>query len=293
MGFLILPMLNIRSHTPVFGAFLGARSLRAVANEQQFCRLLRTNRCKHINHIFNALDRSKIRNVRDDRLSIWGYRSTELFVGISFKMGRADKVMNHFNFPINPEQFQRVAFEAVRYSRHRIGFVDGVGNDRFECGVFPEQGDVRSMQRRDNGHVDAFFGEDVTRGNRGTRVGNGVVHMEKVEVMGFGHFDHLRGQDQFIRLVIEKRIVADTYLVVVEVFFQTPHTSGSAVRNEMELVPLVREGLTQFSGDHTGPPERGVLQAMRRFIIQFALETGWNPVRYTLGVALWFERPNQ
>ena len=40
--------------------------------------------------------------------------------------------------------------------------------------------------------------------------------------MGFGHFDHLRGQDQFIRLVIEKRIVADTYLVVVEVFSNSP-----------------------------------------------------------------------
>ena len=173
-------------------------------------------------------------------------------------MGRADEVVNHLDFPINPEQFQRVAFEAVRYSRHRIGFVDGVGNDRFECGVFPKQSDVRSMQRRDNGQVDAFLSEDITRGNRGTRVGNGVVHMEQIEVMGFGHFDHLRGQDQFIRLVIEKRIVADTYLVVVEVFFQTPHARGSAVRNEMEFVPLVREGLAQFSGDHTGPPERGV-----------------------------------
>ena len=82
------------------------------------------------------------------------------------------------------------------------------------------------MQRRDNGHVDAFFGE-MSRGNRSARVGNGVVH-GKVEVMGFGHFDHLRGQDQFIRLVIEKRIVADTYLVVVEVFSNS-HTSGSAV----------------------------------------------------------------
>ena len=99
--------------------------------------------------------------MRDDRFSIWGHGSTELFVGFSLEVGRADEIVDHFDFPINPKQFERVALEAVGNRCDGIGLIDGVGNDRFKGGILAEQGDVRSVKRGDDGQVDAFLGEDV------------------------------------------------------------------------------------------------------------------------------------
>ena len=138
MGFLILPMLTTSARTPGLRRVSRRGSPGPSPTSSNFAGCFERTAANTSTTSSTRLTGRKF-EMRDDRLSIWGYRSTELFVGISFKMGRADKVMNHFNFLINPEQFQRVAFEAVRYSRHRIGFVDGVGNDRFECGVFPSR----------------------------------------------------------------------------------------------------------------------------------------------------------
>ena len=141
MGFLIY-RCHDTARTPVFGAFLGAGSLRAVASDAILP--FATERTAA-----NTSTTSSTLTGRKFEMCVMigsplGLRIVELFVGVSFKMGRADEVVNHLDFPINPEQFQRVAFVALRYSRNSIGFVDGVGNDRFKCGVFPEQGDVRS-----------------------------------------------------------------------------------------------------------------------------------------------------
>ena len=89
-------------------------------------------------------------------------------------------------------------------------------------------------------------------------MGNGVVHVQEVEVVGLDHLHHLARQHQFVRRVLKQRVLRHFHLVVVHPGVEGAQTHRLVVRDEMNFMPLRGKGLAQFGGDHAASPKRGV-----------------------------------
>jgi hypothetical protein len=84
--------------------------------------------------------------------------------------------------------------------------------------------------------------------------------MDVEEVQGFGlkNFEHLGGESERVRRVIEKRVAGDFDLVKVDVRVVGIHADRRGVADEMNVVTAGREFLAEFCGDDAGAAVGGV-----------------------------------
>ena len=89
-------------------------------------------------------------------------------------------------------------------------------------------------------------------------VGNGVVHVEQVELFALHHLDHHAGQRQLIGLVLKQRVVLNLNLVKVQVGLQLVKTRRHGVANHVDAVALLREVGRELGCEHARTAEGGV-----------------------------------
>lgn len=90
-------------------------------------------------------------------------------------------------------------------------------------------------------------------------MGDGVVHVEQVELVPLGDLGYFGGQSHGVGRVLEQVVVLENDGVIKEVgavFF--PQSKGHIVADEVHLVSSVSEPDAELGGQSTAAPNGGV-----------------------------------
>src|SRR5215510_3494576 len=90
------------------------------------------------------------------------------------------------------------------------------------------------------------------------RMGNGVVHVEQIEIIDLRNFRHPRRQRKIVWRVLEQRILGDRNFVIPDIVVERSQAEGLRVRDEVNLMPTMGELNSQFGGDHSAAAVRGI-----------------------------------
>src|SRR5690606_20870746 len=82
---------------------------------------------------------------------------------------------------------------------------------------------------------------------------NRIMHMQEIQLFVFNYVNHLTGQSQLIRHVVEKRVTLDVNFVIEKILTKKIQSGGLPVGDKMNLVSFPRKGLTQFSSYYHTP----------------------------------------
>ena len=181
-----------------------------------------------LNHVSDALDRAEVREVHKEGLA--GLRVTGAHGSNEIRPCdvnvTVDEVSDHFNRVGCGEglvgsvgQIRADCSDTVRLINAELG--DG------EIGAIEaDQRDIRAVQRRDEGEMDAAGSQHLLGQVRADAVRNGVVNMQKIERVKLGHFCHAGGESEVVRRMLEKRVVKKLHLMEVDIGLATGEAEG-------------------------------------------------------------------
>ena len=89
-------------------------------------------------------------------------------------------------------------------------------------------------------------------------MGNGIVHMEQIEVVVDDHVYHGTGEGYLIGWVVEQWIGRHPHLMVKNIRIKNIQSHRLLVRDEMYLMTFVGQGFAQFSRQYTAAAESGI-----------------------------------
>src|SRR5438045_9127461 len=79
-----------------------------------------------------------------------------------------------------------------------------------------------------------------------------VVHMQQIKLLSFKNLEHLCGQRQCIRWMIEQRIRRYLYLMKKNVRIVQVHPDRRGIADEMHIVPANSQLLAKFRDNNAG-----------------------------------------
>ena len=124
-------------------------------------------------------------------------------------------------------------------------------------GIRADQRNIGAVQRGDE-REPAFRREHLLREQRGDGVRNRVVDVQQIEVVGFGHVHHARGQRQAIGRILKQRIVGNLDLVIVNARRAGIEADGIRVGDEVDFVPAIGELEAEFRRDDAAAAVGGI-----------------------------------
>ena len=159
----------------------------------------------------------------------------------------------------------------VRYAEHFDGLPPQVLADRADAvralngklgdgkvsGVGAHQRDIGSVQGGDEGQPPPGR-EHLLSEKRGNGMGNGVMDVQQVEIVGFGDVGHPRGQRQAVGRILEEGVGGDLHFVVMNPRNARIETNGIGVTDEVDLMAACGELQAQFGGDDAAAAIGGV-----------------------------------
>ena len=89
-------------------------------------------------------------------------------------------------------------------------------------------------------------------------MGNGVVHMQQIQVLLAHNFNHFRGEYQLVGRVVKKRVLGNSDFVIKDIGPKAAQANRLIVGNEMDLMAICSEGLAQLRCHHAASPKCGV-----------------------------------
>jgi len=89
-------------------------------------------------------------------------------------------------------------------------------------------------------------------------VGNRVVDVEEVEGFGLEDLEHLGGESEGVRRMVEEGVGSDLDLMKMDVGLAEVHADGRGVGDEMDVVAAGGELLAELGGDDTGAAVGGI-----------------------------------
>ena len=118
-----------------------------------------------------------------------------------------NEVGNDFDGPHDTEVVHGFLAQITRYRGDAVALFDSeAGNGKIRP-VESDQGDVGTVERGDKGQQPVAFGQHLAGKQRAHGVGDGVVNVQEVELVVFGHLGHAGGQSEIVRRVLEEGII--------------------------------------------------------------------------------------
>ena len=139
------------------------------------------------------------------------------------------------------------------------------------------------MEGGDEGQADAFGGEHLAGQQGADGVGNGVVHVEQVELVELRNFSHAAGEGEVVRRVLEEGVVGDGDFVKEDAVLAAGEAEGLLVGDEVDLVAAGGELDTELCGDDAGAAVGGVAGDADLHEVQFP-SRACGPPRFGCGV---------
>src|ERR1700704_3123751 len=87
---------------------------------------------------------------------------------------------------------------------------------------------------------------------------NGIVDVEKIQVIELGNFSHARSERKIIRRIVKKRVPGDFYFVVMNIRFGASQADGLSIRNKMNFMSALGEFQTKFGGHDAAATVGGI-----------------------------------
>ena len=139
-----------------------------------------------------------------------------------------------------------------------VALLNGVAGDGQIAAVEADESDISAVERGNEGQSSASCSQHLAGEQRGDGVGNGVMHVEQVERVVFGHFGHARGESEIVRRELEERIAGDGNLVVKDAVVAAVEAEGLRIGDEMNLVAEVRELDAELGSNHARAAVGGI-----------------------------------
>ena len=144
------------------------------------------------------------------------------------------EIGNDFDGALDVEVLESLLQKIVGDGGDAVALLDGKFGDGQIAAVAADEGDVRAVQRGDEGQA--------ARRGHGTReqgadgMGNGVVDVEQVERFGFEDFEHFCGKREGVGRMVEERVGGDFDFVEMDARVVGIHADGRGVADEMDVV---------------------------------------------------------
>ncbi len=212
----------------------GRAAVGAVADEHQFCGHFFAHHRKNFHRVEHAFNRAEIREVHQDGLAIGRPFFGEALIGCAGVQIAVHEVGDHLDGALDVEIFEGLVQQILRNGGDAVALLDGEFGDGQVAAVAADQGDVRAVQRGDEGQA--------PRGGHGARqhgadgVGDGVVHVQQIERLGLEDLEHFCGERQGVGRVVEQRIGRHLHFVEMDVRVVGVHADGWGVADEVDVV---------------------------------------------------------
>ncbi len=186
--------------------FRGA-AVRAVADEDEFGGHFGADEAKISTTSVTRLTGRKLERCMRIGSPLGAHLLAEAGLGAASIEIAIHEVGDDFDGTLDVEFLERLLAEVVGDGGDAVALLDGKFRDGEIAAVAANESDVGAVKRGDEGKA-------VRRGH-GTReqgadgMRDRVVHVEQIERFGFDNFDHLRGERQRIRRMVEERVGGD------------------------------------------------------------------------------------
>ena len=170
---------------------------------------------------------------------------------------RIDKVRNDLDRALDLKFSDSLLVKVTADRGHPIRALDAETGDRFEARLRPDQGDIRAVKSGDD--LDRMVPAQHFLGDPGARgVRDRIMDVQQVEAVFLGDRMHFYRQGQRIGLVLEQGVARNLDLVKINIAVKAFQTVRQGVRDEMYLMPLQRQLLTQLGGQYSAASESRV-----------------------------------
>src|SRR5437868_399477 len=126
-----------------------------------------------------------------------------------------------------------------------VRFLESIFRDRQVRSIGAHEGDVSSMQRRYHRQSTMTL-DRLAREDRANRMGDGVMHMQQIEILVFSYGRHLRRQRQRVRLMLEQRIRHHLDFMKTHALIQFSQPRRQSRGDEMHGVPALGKFFPQL-----------------------------------------------
>ena len=162
-----------------------------------------------------------------------------------------DEIGNDRHRPLNLKFLDRPAPKIFGHRGDGITLFDAKTCDGQIRTIVADQGDIRSMKRRDEGYN--AIRQHLLRQVRADGVGDRIVNMQNIQVISSHHFSHLRCEDQIVGRVFEQRVCEDFDLVEKDALVHRK-ANRKRIADEVNVVAAPGKFLAEFSSDDAASP---------------------------------------
>lgn len=181
--------------------------------------------------------------MHDDFPPVRAHRLLEGGVFMAPKARRVDEIGNDLNGSVDLEMLFRFAAKVFGNGGDAVGMVDGVVHHGREPRVLSHQRNVRAVECGEYRHAEPLLAQNVPGQHSAGGMGNGVMHVQEVQVLELRHIDHFSRQRQRIGGIFEEGVGIDRHLVKGDVFRNVRQPERHGVGDEMNLMSSQRKGL--------------------------------------------------
>ncbi len=172
--------------------------------------------------------------------------------------GAVDEVVDDLDRPGDFEIADGGALEVFGDGGDAVALVDAEAGDGEVAGVLADERDIRPVEGGDEGQANALGFEHLAGEKGRDRVGNGVVHVEKIELVELRDLGHAAGEGEVVRRVLEERVVGDGDFVEEDAVLTAGEAEGLLVGDEVDLVAAGGKLNAELCGDDAGAAVGGV-----------------------------------
>ena len=172
-----------------------------------------------------------------------------------------DEVVDHADFVFDSEDVHRVAAQVLADGGNAVGLFDGEFRDAEVGAVRADKRDVGAVERGDEGQAAGIFLEcrgHLAREQRRDGVGDRVVNVQQIELVGLGDVGHARGESEAVGRVLEQRIVGDFHLVVMDARNVRIEADRVRVGDEVDVVAARGEFEAELGSDDPAAAVGGI-----------------------------------
>ncbi len=219
----------------------------SVADQDELRSYFLADQSENFDDIGKPFDRAKIGKMHKNRFAVrspFGAQSGIIFPAVEIAI---HKIGDHFDRMLDVEFIERALFQIMGNGGHAVRLLDGKFCDRQKTSVIADERDIRAVKR---GNKRQFVGRRHGAGQqRADRMRNGIVDVQQVQILRFGHLHHFHRERQRVWGVVEKGIAGILHFMEVNSFVGVSQADGRRITDEMDFMAARCQFHSQFGGN--------------------------------------------